>query len=111
MCGTFWKTTRPSMAMFRLVAGAFWNGLATDQQALLTEVWESSIAEYRAPHGRRPQIAGAREAGGARCSVHHAGCSTDGCRSEQNDCRHRSGLVKQWRITPEIAAQALMDAG
>jgi TRAP-type C4-dicarboxylate transport system substrate-binding protein len=90
-----------------LIGGAFWQGLAAEHQALLTEVWESNVAEYRARMGAA-QIA-ARER-----LVQHGVLLTAPDPVEIDAVRSRmlaeqEGLVKQWRMTPEIAAQALAD--
>ena len=91
-----------------LIAGAFWAGLSADHQALLTEVWETSIGDYRA-HMAAAQAA-AREkllAHGVVFSVPDAP-QIEAIRGRM--LAAQDGLVKQWRITPDIAAQALLDA-
>jgi TRAP-type C4-dicarboxylate transport system substrate-binding protein len=92
-----------------LVAGAFWQGLAPELQGLLTEIWEANIAGYRAQMGAA-QVA-AREK-----LLRHGVVFTVPDATEVDAVRNRmlavqEGLVKQWRMTPEIAAQALADAG
>ena len=92
-----------------LVAGAFWQGLSAAHQALLTDVWESSLAGYRA-NMATAQVA-AREtllAHGLVITVPDA-AQTDAVRTRM--VAEQAGLVQQWRITPEIAAQALADVG
>jgi TRAP-type C4-dicarboxylate transport system substrate-binding protein len=91
-----------------LVGGAFWQGLAADHQALLTDVWDANIAGYRA-NMAAAQVA-AREklvAHGVVFTVPEA-AQTDAARNRMLTAQ--DGLVKQWRITPEIADQALADA-
>jgi TRAP-type C4-dicarboxylate transport system substrate-binding protein len=91
-----------------LIAGAFWQGLSAERQAMMTEVWDSSLGAYRA-HMAAAQVA-AREkllAHGVVFTVPDL-AQTDAARNRMLTAQE--GLVKQWRITPEIAAQALMDA-
>jgi TRAP-type C4-dicarboxylate transport system substrate-binding protein len=92
-----------------LLGEAFWQGLAPELQGLLTEVWEANIAQYRA-HMGAAQVA-ARE----KLVQHGVGFTVPDA-AEIDAARNRmlavqEGLVKQWRMTPEIAAQALADAG
>jgi TRAP-type C4-dicarboxylate transport system substrate-binding protein len=92
-----------------LVGGTFWQGLAAEHQAVLTDVWESSIAGYRA-HMAAAQVA-ARDKlvqHGVVITVPDA-AQTDAVRARM--LAVQEGLVKQWRITPDIAAQALVEAG
>jgi len=91
-----------------LVGGGFWQGLPEDLRALLTDVWDANIASYRA-HMAAAQVA-AREklvAHGVVFTVPDA-AQTEAVRNRM--LAVQDGLVKQWRITPEIAAQALADA-
>jgi C4-dicarboxylate-binding protein DctP len=91
-----------------LIAIGFWNGLTPAQQALLTDVWESNLASYRT------QMAASQQAARAAL-VAHGVTITVPDESEIAAVRERmlaqqDGLVKQWRIAPEIAAQAMADA-
>jgi hypothetical protein len=72
-------------------------------------VWDANIAAWRA-NMAAAQIA-AREkllAHGVVFTVPEA-AATDAVRNRM--LAQQDGLVKQWRITPEIAAQALLEAG
>ncbi len=92
-----------------LVAGAFWQGLSAEHQALMTDVWQSNIADYRA-NMAKAQIT-AREKllqHGMNITVPDT-AQTDALRNRM--LTEQDGLVKEWRITPEIAARALADAG
>jgi C4-dicarboxylate-binding protein DctP len=91
-----------------LIAGAFWNGLSADHQRLMTEVWESRIGGYRTnmaaaqarardtllAHGLAITVPDAEEIAAVRDRM----------------LAQQEGLLKQWRIKPDIAAQALADA-
>jgi TRAP-type C4-dicarboxylate transport system substrate-binding protein len=90
-----------------LVGGAFWQGPAAQHQALLTDVWGANVAGYRA------RMAAAQIAARDRL-VQHGVVLTTPDQAEIDAVRRRmlaeqEGLVKQWRMTPEIAAQALAD--
>jgi C4-dicarboxylate-binding protein DctP len=92
-----------------LVAGSFWQGLSPAHQALLTDVWESSLAGYRT------NMAAAQVAAREKLLAHGMVISVPGA-AQTDSMRVRmlaeqDGLVKQWRITPAVAAQALADAG
>jgi TRAP-type C4-dicarboxylate transport system substrate-binding protein len=92
-----------------LLGGAFWQSLAPGLQGLLTDVWEANIAGYRA------HMATAQEAAREKL-VQHGVVFTVPDTTEADAVRNRmlamqEGLVKQWRMSPEIAAQALADAG
>jgi TRAP-type C4-dicarboxylate transport system substrate-binding protein len=91
-----------------LIGGAFWQGLSTEHQAMLTAVWDANIDGYRA-NMATAQIA-AREKllqHGMIITVPDT-AQTDAARARM--LAQQDGLVKQWRITPEVAAQALTDA-
>jgi TRAP-type transport system periplasmic protein len=92
-----------------LVGGAFWFGLPPKHQALLTDVWDANIAAYRA-NMAAAQIAARNKLmqHGVTFTVPDA-AETDAARTRM--LAAQDGLVKQWRITPEIAAQALTDVG
>jgi TRAP-type C4-dicarboxylate transport system substrate-binding protein len=92
-----------------LLGGAFWQSLAPGLQGLLTDVWKANIAGYRA------HMATAQEAAREKL-VQHGVVFTVPDTTEADAVRNRmlamqEGLVKQWRMSPEIAAQALADAG
>jgi C4-dicarboxylate-binding protein DctP len=92
-----------------LVGGAFWQQLPAGYQALLTDIWDANISGYRA-NMAAAQIA-AREK-----LVAHGVVFTIPDRTQTDAVRTRmlavqDELAKQWRITPEIATQALADAG
>jgi C4-dicarboxylate-binding protein DctP len=92
-----------------LVAGAFWQGLAAEHQTLLTHVWDANIAGYRA------NMAAAQIAARQKLLAHGVVITVPD-KAETDAARNRmlpqqDELVKQWRITPAIAAQALTDAG
>jgi hypothetical protein len=76
---------------------------------LLSDVWEGSVAGYRA------NMAAAQAAARDRLLQHGVAFSVpdageiDAVRARM--LAEQEGLVKQWRITPEIAAQALADVG
>ena len=92
-----------------LVGGAFWQSLSAEHQALLTDVWDSSLAGYRANMAAAQLTA--REklvAHGMVITVPDA-AQTDAARTRM--LAEQDGLVAQWRITPAIAAQALADVG
>jgi TRAP-type C4-dicarboxylate transport system substrate-binding protein len=92
-----------------LVGGTFWQSLPTEHQKLLTDVWEANIVQYRA------NMAAAQVAAREKLVQHgveftvpdstHVDAARDRMLAAQE------GLVKQWRITAEIAAQALADVG
>jgi TRAP-type C4-dicarboxylate transport system substrate-binding protein len=90
-----------------LIGGTFWQKLPTDQQALLTDIWEASLPGYRA------NMAAAQAAAREKLIAHGMvftvpdTAQTDAARKRMMAVQ--DGLVKQWRITPEIAAQALAD--
>lgn len=91
-----------------LLNGKWWQGLAEEHQALLTDAWESHIPDYRA------RMAAAQTAAREKMLAHGmtftvpAAAETDAARERM--LALQDGLVKQWRITPEIAAQALQEA-
>ena len=92
-----------------LVAGAFWRGLTEAQRKLLSDVWAGHLAEYRA-NMARAQLA-AREK-----LIAHGVNFIVPSEADTNAARARmlavqDGLVKQWRITPAIAEQAMKDVG
>jgi TRAP-type C4-dicarboxylate transport system substrate-binding protein len=90
-----------------LVAGAFWKGLSAEHQALLTDVWDTSLAGYRA-NMAAAQITARQKllAHGMVITVPDS-AQTDAVRTRM--LAQQDGLVKEWRITPEIAARALAD--
>jgi C4-dicarboxylate-binding protein DctP len=92
-----------------LVAGAFWQGLSPAHQALLTDVWESSLAGYRA-NMATAQVTARQKllAHGMVITVPDA-AQIDAVRARM--LAEQDGLVKQWRITPAVAARALADVG
>jgi TRAP-type C4-dicarboxylate transport system substrate-binding protein len=90
-----------------LVGGTFWQGLSKQYQTLLTDIWENNIATYRA------NMAAAQIKARDKL-VQHGVVFTTPDTAETDAVRNRmlavqEGLVKQWRMTPEIAAQALAD--
>jgi TRAP-type C4-dicarboxylate transport system substrate-binding protein len=90
-----------------LLGGGFWQGPAPDLQGLLTEVSAATIVDHRA-HTSSAQVA-AREKlvqHGVVFTVPDA-AGIDAARNRM--LAVREGLVKQWRMTPEIAAQALAE--
>jgi TRAP-type C4-dicarboxylate transport system substrate-binding protein len=92
-----------------LLAGGFWRGLTDAHRTLLGDVWAAHLAGYRA-NMAAAQIA-AREK-----LVSHGVNFTVPSEADTNAARTRmlavqDGLVKQWRITPAIAAQAMIDVG
>ena len=92
-----------------LIAGPFWRGLSDAQRKLLTDVWAAHLAEYRA-NMAKAQIA-ARE----KLAAHGVNFVVP-TEADTNAARARmlavqDGLVKQWRITPAIAEQAMKDVG
>jgi C4-dicarboxylate-binding protein DctP len=92
-----------------LVGGTFWQSLTAKHQALLTGVWDANIAAWRA------NMAAAQIAAREKLLVHGVAftvpeaAETDAVRNRM--LAQQDGLVKQWRIAPEIAAQALAEAG
>jgi TRAP-type C4-dicarboxylate transport system substrate-binding protein len=92
-----------------LIGGAFWQGLPAEHQAMLTGIWDASLAGYRA------NMAAAQAAARDKLIAHGVvltapdAAQIDAVRKRMMAVQ--DGLVKQWRITPEIAAQALADAG
>ena len=92
-----------------LVGAAFWKGLSAEHQALLTDVWQANIGLYRS------NMAAAQDAARQKLVQHGVAFTvpdmmqTDAVRDRM--LAAQEGLVKQWRITPEIAVQALADAG
>lgn len=92
-----------------LIAGAFWQGLSADHQALLSDVWDSSLAGYRA------NMAAAQVTARQKLTAHGMvitvpdTAQTDAVRTRM--LAQQDELVKQWRITPGIATQALTDVG
>lgn len=92
-----------------LVAGAFWRGLSPAQQALLSGVWEDNLGTWRG------NMAAAQAAARDKLIQHGMVVTVpDAQQTEAARARmlaQQDGLVKQWRITPAIAAQAVADAG
>lgn len=91
-----------------LIGGAFWQGLPAEYQAMMTDIWDASLGGYRANMAAAQTAA--REtllAHGVVFTVPDA-AQVDAARKRMMAVQ--DGLVKQWRITPEIAAQALIDA-
>jgi C4-dicarboxylate-binding protein DctP len=91
-----------------ILNGKWWQALAEEHQALLTDAWEGHIDVYRA--NMAAAQAAAREkmlAHGFTFTVPDP-AETDAVRARMLGLQ--DGLVKQWRITPEIAAQALREA-
>jgi TRAP-type C4-dicarboxylate transport system substrate-binding protein len=91
-----------------LMAGAFWAGLSADHRLLLTAAWNDNMAQYRS-NMAAAQIR-AREA-----LLQHGVTITGPDAAEITAARNRmlaqqDMLVKQWRITPEIAEQAMTEA-
>jgi TRAP-type C4-dicarboxylate transport system substrate-binding protein len=85
-----------------------WQGLSSAHQALLAGLWDDSIAGYRT------RMAAAQVAARDRLVQHGVVFTTPGA-ADFDAVRTRmlavqDGLVKQWRMNPDIAAQALAEA-
>jgi TRAP-type C4-dicarboxylate transport system substrate-binding protein len=91
-----------------LIGGAFWQKLSADQQALLTDIWDGGLSGYRA--NMAAAQAAARGKLIARGMVFTVPDTAQIDTARKRMIAVQDGLVKQWRITPEIAAQALADA-
>lgn len=90
-----------------LMSAGFWNALAEPQRKLLTDVWAANLATWRA-NMAQAQIA-AREkliAHGVAFIV-PTEADTEAARTRMLPLQ--DNLVKQWRITPAIATQAVAD--
>jgi TRAP-type C4-dicarboxylate transport system substrate-binding protein len=91
-----------------LAAGGFWQNLPPELQDIITRIWSENIAEYRLrmtaaqdnarntllQHGMTLIVPDAPQIAASRARM----------LAQQDD------LVRQWRITPEIAQQAMNDA-
>ena len=91
-----------------LMAGKFWSSLSKDQQSLLTDTWNDNIPQYRL-NMAAAQIR-ARDA-----LTQHGITIVVPSAAEITTTRNRmltqqETLIKQWRITPGIAAQAMLEA-
>ena len=90
-----------------LVAGAFWRGLSPKLQGVLTETWDANIAAYR-DNMAKSQLA-ARD----RLTQHGVTITTPDAQAiaavRTRMLAQQDQLIKQWRITPAIAAQAAVE--
>lgn len=91
-----------------LVAGAFWNGLSKDHQRLMTETWENNVGQWRA------NMAASQTRARQTLLDHNVAITVpppeEIAATRQRMLAQQDGLVKQWRITQAIAAQAMIEA-
>jgi C4-dicarboxylate-binding protein DctP len=91
-----------------LMAGKFWSGLTKDQQSLLTGIWNDNVPQYRLNMA-------AAQTRARHTLMEHGTAIVVPSAAEITATRNRmiaeqDTLIKQWRITPEVATQAMLDA-
>jgi TRAP-type C4-dicarboxylate transport system substrate-binding protein len=91
-----------------LMAGKFWNGLTRDQQSLLTDTWNDNIPQYRL-NMAAAQIR-ARDTLTQHGITMTVPSTTEVTTTRDRMLAQQDTLIKQWRITPDIAAQAVLEA-
>jgi TRAP-type C4-dicarboxylate transport system substrate-binding protein len=91
-----------------LMAGKFWSSLNAGQKSLLAGIWNDNVGQYRVNMA-------AAQTRARDTLVQHGITIAVPSAEEITSTRNRmltqqDTLVKQWRITPDIAAQAVLDA-
>ena len=90
-----------------LISAKFWGGLTERQRGLFSDAWNAHLAGYRVNMAASQAAAREKLIGhGVTFTVPNE-ADTDAARARMVEVQ--DGLVKQWRIAPDIATQAMKD--